>query len=276
MYWGNYDHGRIGKAANSGSPANPSFIETPVGPFGVAAFENTLYWADYDTGMIGRADVSGSSPAGVNASFITGQDGVFAVAANEAYVYWGTVGGAIGRAALNPDGSVASRRRVVRRRAPATSRASRSQRRDLLDRRRHNRIGRATLNADGSLNSVDTQLLSVNGAAGIAYADGRLYWANSTGGSIGRADVAADGTLSGIDQSLITGASDPAGVSVLGRDIAWTNMSSSQPTMGSLSRAHLAADGTVDSVSHEIAFETQASSASRSTRLSIAIRRSSR
>src|SRR5947207_335490 len=75
VYWANYDHGRIGKAANSGSPASASFIDSPVGPFGAAAFENTLYWADYDTGAIGRADVSGAAPANVDTGYVTGQDG---------------------------------------------------------------------------------------------------------------------------------------------------------------------------------------------------------
>ena len=116
--------------------------------------------------MIGRADVSGSSPASVNAGFITGQDGVFAVAANEAYVYWGTVGGAIGRAALNPDGSVASTDASFVTGAGYVEGVAIANGAIFWTDADHNRIGRATLNADGSLNSVDTNVLSVNGAAG--------------------------------------------------------------------------------------------------------------
>jgi hypothetical protein len=255
IYWGNYDHGRIGKADNSGSPSTPSFIEHPVGPYGVAAFENTLYWADWDTSSIGRANVIGASATDVDPGFITGQDGVFGVAADESYVYWGTTGGVIGRAALAADGSVASVEPSLVTGAGYVVGVAIGDGAIFWTDADGNRIGRATLNADGSVDTVTKNVQVVNGAAGIAFADGRLYWANAFGNSIGRASVGADGTLSGVDQNFIMGALDPAGVAVLGRDIAWANASSSQPIKSALSRARLAADGSLESVAHEIAFD---------------------
>jgi hypothetical protein len=255
VYWANYDHGRIGKADNSGTPGDPSFIGSPVGPFGVAAFENTLYWADYDTGAIGRANVIGATATDVDSGFVTGQDGVFGVAANESYVYWGTVGGKIGRATLAADGSVTGVDPSFVTGAGYVVGVAIADGAIFWTDADGNRIGRATLNADGSVDTVTNNVQAVNGAAGVAFADGRLYWANSFGGSIGRASVASDGTLSGVDQSFIISARDPAGVAVLGRDVVWANMSSSQPSKTALSRAQLAADGSVSSVAHEIAFD---------------------
>ena len=252
VYWANYDHGRIGKAANSGSPASPGFIDWPVGPFGVAAFENTLYWADYDTGSIGKADVSGASAANVDTAYVTGQDGIFAVAANESYVYWGTVGGNIGRAEIAADGSATNVDPDFVTGAGYVEGVAIGDGAIYWTDFDGNRIGRATLHANGSLDTVTTAFQNINGAGGIAYAAGRLYWANSFGTTIGRATVEADGSLSGVNQSFITGAIAPVGLSVLGNDIAWSNSSSTHPPMTSLSHATLAADGSLASVQHEI------------------------
>ncbi len=255
VYWGNYDHGRIGRMDNSGSPSSPSLISDPVGPFGVAAVDGRLYWADNDSGTIGRADISGATPAAVENSFITGQDGVFAVAADEDHVYWGTVYGEIGRAAINPDGSLGAVEDELVIRAGYVEGLAVTDGAIYWSDFDESNIGRATLAADGSVVAVEDDLLTIGGAAGIAIAGSHLYWVNVNGNSLGRARIDADGTLSALDQTFITGALDPTGVAVSGSEVFWTNANSSQAAKGSLSRARLAPDGSVQSVQHELLFD---------------------
>ncbi len=255
VFWGNYDHGRIARAENSGASATASFIGAPVGPFGVAAVDGRLYWADLDSGTVGRADVSGPAATDVDASFITGVDGVFAVAADQDHVYWGTVDGVIGRAAIAADGSLGAVEASFVTGAGYVEGLAIGDQAIYWSDNAAGRIGRVALAADGSVTSVDPNVLTVNGAAGIAVAGGHLYWANATGNSIGRALIESDGTLSNVNQTFITGAVDPAGVAVSGADVFWTNANSSQAAKGSVSRARLAGDGSVLSVQHELVFD---------------------
>ena len=61
VYWGDFQNGRIGRAANDGTDVNDSFIaEAGAGPDAVAVDAGHVYWADQTGESIGRANIDGS------------------------------------------------------------------------------------------------------------------------------------------------------------------------------------------------------------------------
>ena len=102
VYWGDFQNGRIGRAANDGTEVNDSFVaEAGKGPDAVAVDAGHVYWADQTGESIGRANIDGS---GVEDNFITGVGEATGLAVTGSSIYWSANEGSVGRAAINGTG----------------------------------------------------------------------------------------------------------------------------------------------------------------------------
>jgi hypothetical protein len=223
VYWGDFQNGRIGRAANDGTEVNDSFVaEAGAGPDAVAVDAGHVYWADQTGESIGRANIDGS---GVNSSFITGVGKATGLAVNGSSIYWSTVAGTVGRAAINGTGKnvnfisgpsgpvlpcgVAVDSGHVYWADIATGTPG--------------YVGRAGL--DG--NNVEAHFVTIPGTSfpcGVAVNAANIYWTEpgifGGGTRIGRANINGGGTA---DPSFIGEASTPCGIAVFGLQLFWAN-----------------------------------------------------
>jgi hypothetical protein len=103
VYWGDYQAGTIGRAANDGTGVDNGFIDTGGNPSAVAVDQTHIYWTNESAGTIGRANIDGTE---VEPSFIKGIKEPDAIAVNSSSIYWASIGGhEIGRANLNGTGA---------------------------------------------------------------------------------------------------------------------------------------------------------------------------
>jgi streptogramin lyase len=227
VYWGDFQNGRIGRAANDGTDVNDSFVaEAGAGPGAVAVDAGHVYWADQNGESIGRANIDGS---GVNSSFITGVGKANGLAVNGSSIYWSTTAGTVGRAAINGTGKNVNF--ISGPSGPTLScgvavDSGHVYWGDIGNFGAPAYIGRAGL--DG--NNVEAHFVTIPGTAfpcGVAVNAANIYWTEPgfllpNGTRIGRANINGGGP----DPSIIGEASAPCGIAVFGLQLFWANSGS--------------------------------------------------
>jgi hypothetical protein len=218
IYWGDYQNGRIGRAANDGSNIDPNFITAASSPAGVAVTSTHIYWANYATDTIGRASIDGT---GVDDEFIVEIDAPQGVAVNSSSIFWTSFDqDAVGRADI--DGSDISAKLVSGIEEPCGIAIDSGH---IFWSGAGGTIGRSTLS--GGSPKPDFVIDTGGGVlCGVAVNSTSIYWVTTNtgfifpGANIGRAKV-SDG--SEVDNSIIGDAVGPCGIAIFGSQLYWAN-----------------------------------------------------
>jgi hypothetical protein len=232
IYWAGENS--IGRAANDGAGATPSFIKLPgQQPCGVAVDSQHVYWANVAAGSIGRANLDGS---GANPSFITAGVGlVCGVTLEGNHIWWANLAtsptdtGSVGRANLDGSGGAVVYSTSTFVEGPAQGVGVGS---NLVFWTNNDpddpTIGRAGV--DGTPPPNKSFLTLSDGFRPVSWptvGEGRLYFASTLG-------LFSTNLEGGVPASLI-GTNASGGIALYGGQVYWANF-----TEGTMSRANLA------------------------------------
>jgi hypothetical protein len=200
VYWSDINGGRIGRAKLDGSAVEPNFMIGIVNPAGLAVTATHLYWSSRATTNIGRAELLNTNNR--QANFISVASDPYGLAVDGTHIYWASYGN-------HGVGGMST-------------------------------IGRALLNGGLPTNFFITGPANTTlaGAMAVNVDANFVYWttiSNVGGNKIGRAPLASPGSPI---HDFITGAANPAGVTVFGGHIYWSNADT-----GSIGRALLNGTG---------------------------------
>ena len=233
VYWGDFQNGRIGRAANDGTEVDDSFVaEAGTGPDAVAVDAGHVYWADQTGESIGRANIDGS---GVEEqlhhrrrqSNRPGGDRVLDLLVD-------ADGGTVGRAAINGTGKNVNFISGPPGPLPCGVAVDSGHVywADIDNSGAPAYIGRAGL--DG--NNVEAHFVTIPGTSfpcGVAVNAANIYWTEpglfGGGTRIGRANINGGGTA---DPSFIGEGSEPCGIAVFGLQLFWANCGKQRDRQG--------------------------------------------
>ncbi len=224
VYWGDFQNGRIGRAANDGTEVDDSFVaEAGKGPDAVAVDAGHVYWANQTSESIGRANIDGS---GVEDNFITGVGEATGLAVTGSSIYWSANEGSVGRAAINGTGKSVDFISAPALPCGVAVDSGHVYWADIDNFGALSYIGRAGL--DG--NNVEDHFVTIPGTSfpcGVAVNAANIYWTEpgflGGGTRIGRANINGGGTA---DPSFIGEGSEPCGIAVFGLQLFWANSES--------------------------------------------------
>jgi len=223
LYWanaGDQGHGTtIGRAVQTGSDVQNSFITGANEPIGVAVDKSHVYWTNFGlqgdgSGVtVGRSDLNGQN---VNQSFITGATNPAGLAVDGNYIYWANDEdpGSIGRAAL--DGSNVDQNFITGINQPIGLAVDGDHIYWSYGNSGVGTIARADLDGE----NVDLNFMTAASPVfGLAVDANHIYFTEQLAGSIGRADLNGQN----LQDDFITGADVPGGVAVDANFIYWSN-----------------------------------------------------
>jgi len=231
IYWGDYSHGRIGRAANDGSNVNPNFITGLGSPAGLAVTADHIYWANFASDTIGRANIDGT---GVDDEFIDEVDEPRGVAVNSSSIYWTSPElDSIGKADLDGTDKVPGLLSGID--APCGIALDSGH---MYWSSYFGTIGRASLG--GGLPEPEFVDNGGGSLCGVAVDTTSVYWVTTVvvfvaGTTIGRANLSDGGE---VDKSIIGDTAAPCGIAVFGSQLYWANAET-----GTIGRADIAGSG---------------------------------
>ena len=220
-----------------------AFVALLLAACAMAAFASSaqaaVFWGNHDAGRIGRAANDGTAAA---ANFIPAPAGPMGMAAINGTLYWADYDtGAIGRADVSGTAPADVAPAFITDIEGVFAVAVNAD--HLYWGTEFGIIGRAAINADGSLGTVERVFHDRAGfVEGLAIGDGEVYWSAFDTSKIGRITLAGDGSLAAAEDDLQT-VNGAAGIALAGNSLYWANANGN-----SIGRAQIEADGTLSGV----------------------------